>query len=118
MALIDLVGCLIRDDLERLEELFVQIDAARQFLKMVVIERQQARLSRLLIGTGISAVILAAVGIFTYCDIVGLNLPRPTLVVVAGTLIPLAILEAYVLRVATIARQTASYGPFIPESDD
>ncbi|WP_247000130.1 hypothetical protein [Halosolutus gelatinilyticus] len=111
------------EELQRIHELFVEIDAARQFLKTVVVERQLARLSRLLIYTGIPAVTIAAVGIFVYRDIAGLSVPHALLVGIAGaiivaTLVPLAILSAYILRVATIARQTATYGPFIPESTD
>lgn len=110
------------DELQQLNELFVEIDAARQFLKTVVVERQLARLSRLLIYTGIPAVTIAVIGIFTYRDIAGLTVPHSLLVVIAGTiivttLIPLVILGAYILRVATIARHTAAYGPFIPESN-
>lgn len=111
------------EELERIVELFYEIDASRQFLKTVVVEQQLARLSRLLIYTGIPAVTVAAIGIFSYRDISGLALPHPLLVVVAGTiivltLVPLAILGAYILRVATIANQTAAYGPFIPHSGD
>lgn len=111
------------DELERLNELFVEVDAARQFLKTVVVERQLARLSRLLIYSGIPAVVVAAIAIFSYRDIAGLTVSHPLLVVIAGTiivvtLVPLAILAAFVLRVATIALQTATYGPFIPESSE
>lgn len=111
------------DELERINELLVELDAARQFLKTVVVERQLARLSRQLVYTGIPAVTIAAIGIFSYRDIAGLTLTHPVLVFVAcaiviGTLAPLAILSAYVLRVATIALQTATYGPFVPESTD
>ncbi|RDI71470.1 hypothetical protein [Halopelagius longus] len=111
------------EELQRITELFVEVDAARQFLKTVVVERQLARLSRLLVYTGVPAVTVATIGIFSYRDIAGLTLPHAALVGVAGaiivaTLVPLAILSAYILRVATIAHQTAVYGPFIPESDD
>lgn len=113
----------VEDELERINELLVEIDAARQFLKTVVVERQLARLSRQLVYTGIPAVTIATIGIFSYRDIAGWTMPRPLLVCLAGviviaTLVPLAILSAYVLRVATIALQTAAYGPFIPESTD
>ena len=106
--------------LYELEELFVEIDAVRQYLKTVVVERQLARLSRLLIYTGIPAVAVAALGIFTYRDVAGLGLSHAALVLLAGTLVaatlvPLAILSAYILRVATIARQTAAFGPFVTE---
>lgn len=111
------------EKLQQIKDVFVEIDAARQFLKTVVVERQLARLSRLLIVTGIPSVTIAAVGIFTYRDIAGLSVSHDLLVVVVGTLFittlaPLIILSSYILRVATIARQTASYGPFIPESND
>jgi hypothetical protein len=108
--------------LYELEELFTEIDAVRQYLKTVLVERQLARLSRLLIYTGIPAVAVAALGIFTYRDVAGLTLSHSVLVVVAGmlvavTLVPLAVLASYILRVATIARQTAAFGPFVPEPD-
>ena len=111
------------DELQRMEELFVELDAARQFLKTVVVERQLARLSRLLVYTGIPAVAIAAIGIFSYRNLVGLPVAHPLLLGIVGTILvvtlaPLAILSAYILRVATIARQTAMYGPFIPEADD
>ena len=111
------------EELQRITELFVEIDAARQFLKTVVVERQLARLSRLLIYTGIPAVTIAAIGIFAYRDVVGLAVPHTLLAGVAATIIvttlaPLAVLSSFILRVATIARQTAAYGPFVPESTD
>lgn len=111
------------DELEAIQEVFVEIDAARQFLKTVVVERQLARLSRLLVCTGIPAVTIAVIGIFSYRDVAGLTVSRPVLVgiaslVVVTTLVPLAILGSFILRVATIALQTATYGPFVPESAD
>lgn len=113
----------MQEELQRITDLFVEFDAARQFLKTVVVERQLARLSRLLVYTGIPAVTVAALGIFVYRDIAGVTVPHTLLVVIAGLiivlpLVPLAILCAYILRVATIARQTAAYGPFIPETDE
>lgn len=111
------------EELEQLSELFYEIDAFRQFLKTLVVEQQLAQLSRLLVYTGIPAVTIAVIGIFSYRDIAWLTVPRPLLVVIAGTiviatLVPLTILAAYVLRVATIARQTAAFGPFTPDTPD
>lgn len=108
--------------LRQIEKLFIDIDAGRQFLKTVVVERQLARLSRLLIYTGIPALAFAVLGIFTYRDVVGVTVPHGLLVILAGalivaTLVPLVVLGAYILRVATIARRTAAFGPFVPESD-
>ncbi|GAA0683046.1 hypothetical protein ACFQDG_00460 [Natronoarchaeum mannanilyticum] len=112
----------VAEQLQRIEELLSEIDAARQYLKTVVVERQLAQLSRLLIYTGLFSVTVALLGIFTYRDIAGVTAPYALLVVAAGllvvtTLLPLAILSAYILRVATIARQTAAFGPFVPESE-
>lgn len=109
--------------LRQINELFIEIDAARQFLKTVVVERQLARLSRLLIYTGIPAVTIAAIGIFRYPETAAIAVSQDVRIVVVGTLfvttlVPLVILSAYILRVATIARQTAAFGPFIPESSD
>ncbi|WP_137286182.1 hypothetical protein [Halorussus salinisoli] len=107
--------------LNEIEEQFTEIDAARQYLKTVVVERQLARLSRLLVYTGIPSVAVAALGIFTYRDIAGLTLYHAAMVSIAGSLVvfslvPLAVLSAYILRVATIARRTAAFGPFVPAS--
>ena len=109
-------------NLDEIAELFAEIDAARQYLKTVVIERQLAELSRLLIYTAIPAVAVAALGIFTYRDVAGVDLSHPALVVVAGglltaSLVPLAVPSAYILRVATIARQTAAFGPFVYDAE-
>ncbi|RBI63203.1 hypothetical protein DMJ13_01255 [halophilic archaeon] len=113
--------------LHRVEELMMEIDAARQYVKTVVVERQLSQLSRLLIYTGIFAVAVATLGIFSYQDVAGLTVSRTLLVAVASVfvvvpLVPLAILGAYILRVATIARRTAAFGPFVPadrrSSDD
>ncbi|UPV76525.1 hypothetical protein M0R89_18505 (plasmid) [Halorussus limi] len=121
----DEFGAELRDEtsakLYRVEELFTEIDAGRQYLKTVVVERQLARLSRLLIYTGIPSIAVAAVGIFTYRDVAWLTLSKPVLVGVAAaivvtSLVPLAVLAAYILRVATIARRTAAFGPFVEAS--
>lgn len=113
----------VDDKLERINELLVEVDAARQFLRTVVVEHQLARLSRQLVYTGIPAVTIATIGIFSCRDIAGLTVPRHLLIclasaIIIGTLVQLPILCPYVLRVATIALQTATYGPFIPESAD
>lgn len=108
--------------LDELEELFILIDSARQYLKTVVVERQLARLSRLLIFTGLLAVVAAVVGIFSYRDVAGLTPTHPVQVLIAGTLVtvtlvPLAVLSAYILRVATIARGTATFSAFVSSSE-
>jgi len=66
--------------------------------------------SRLLV----SLVILLVIGlVFVTTAVLGLA----TGLIVVTTLLPLVILSAYILRVATIAQQTAAFGPFVPESE-
>lgn len=108
--------------LVEVRELFKEIDAARQYLKTLVVERQLAHLSRLLIHTGVPAVTVAGLGILSFRDFPDVAVPAPVVLLVAGltlvaTLSPLAVLSSYVLRVATIAHQTASFGPFIPRTE-
>lgn len=105
-------------ELADLQELFTLFDAARQYIKTVVVESQLVKLSRQLVYTGIIAVAIAVVGIFTYKRVATLSLPGPALLIissalVAVTLSPLAVPSAYVLRVATVARETAAFGTFL-----
>ncbi|WP_227376336.1 hypothetical protein [Haladaptatus halobius] len=110
------------DRLGEIQELFMELDAARQYLKTLFIQRELSELSRVLIYTGIPAILLAGLAIFTYRDMPGLSIPRPLIVVlvsatVAASLAPLAILSAYIVRVALIAQRTAAFGPFIPHEE-
>lgn len=110
-----------KETLDETEELFLELDAARQYFKTLVVERELATLSRLLIYSGVSAVVIAGVAILSFRDLPGVTLPRWSILLamsasVTASLAPLAVLSAYVLRVATIARRTASFGPFIPST--
>ena len=107
------------DRLGEIQELFLELDAARQYLKTLFVQRDLSELSRVLIYTGIPAILLAGLAIFTYRDMPGLSIPRPIVVVlvsatVAISLAPLAVLSSYIARVALIAQRTAAFGPFIP----
>lgn len=110
------------DRLEEIQELFMELDAARQYLKTLFVQRELAELSRVLIYTGIPSILLAGLAIFTYRDMPGLSIPRPIIVVlvsatIAASLAPLAVLSSYIVRVALIAQRTAAFGPFIPREE-
>lgn len=112
----------MNDRLGEIQELFMEFDAARQYLKTLFVQRELSELSRVLIYTGIPAILLAGLAIFTYRDIPNISIPRPIVVVlvsatVAASLTPLAVLSAYIARVALIAQRTAAFGPFIPSKE-
>lgn len=100
----------------------MELDAARQYLETLFVQRELSELSRVLIYTGIPAILLAGLAIFTYRDVPGISIPRPIVVslvsaTVAISLAPLAVLSAYVARVALIAQRTAAFGPLIPHEE-
>ena len=110
------------ETLDELEELFLELDAARDYLKTLWVQRELAELSRMMLYTGLPAVIVAGLGIFIAPEIPGLTIARPTIVVllsatIAVSLVPLSVLLAYVVRIALIAQRTAAFGPFIPEDE-
>ena len=108
--------------LDELEDLFLELDAARDYIKSLWIQRELAELSRMMLYTGLPAVIVTALGIFIAPEIPGFTIARPIIVVllsatVAVSLVPLSVLLAYVVRIALIAQRTAAFGPFIPEDE-
>lgn len=105
------------DSLDRILELFEDIDTTREYLKTLSIQRELARLSGKLLYTGMAAIVVAGLAILGYRSSPALALSNASLTVVAGgvfavTLSPLAILVSHMLRVATVARRTAAFGPF------
>lgn len=101
-------------------ELLEHVGVARQYLKSLYFQRELADLSRKLLYAGIPALGLLLVTTWVY----GQG-PTPTvqgpaldlLVVATGTaaFAPLAVFLAYVFRIATIIRRTASMVPFTIE---
>lgn len=108
--------------LDDLEELFLELDASRDYLKTLWVQRELAELSRMMLYTGIPAVLVAALAIFGYRDIPGITVPQPLIVVllsatVAISLLPLSVLLAYIGRIALVAQRTAAFGPFVPRDE-
>ncbi|WP_050025299.1 hypothetical protein [Halorubrum saccharovorum] len=108
----------ISEKLKAIEELLESIAVVRQFYKTIAIQEDLATLSRLLVYSGVTA-LAAAVTVTLVYRTNSVTIPAealPVLVSVAIGLIvaPLALFVAYILRAATVARQTVSVGPFIP----
>lgn len=112
----------MKSNLDELEELFLELDAARDYLKTLWVQRELAELSRMMLYTGLPAVLFAALVIFSYRNLPNLDLPRPFIVIfvsatIAVTLLPLSLLVAYMGRVALVVQRTAAFGPFIPQDE-
>ncbi len=107
-----------RTELEAIEELLESIAIVRQFYKTIALQQDFAILSRLIVYSGLLA-LLTTVSLTLLYRTGSATLASGTLLVVVsvglGVIVsPLALFAAYILRAATIARQTVSVGPFIP----
>ncbi len=104
------------DDIGRMLE---ALAITRQYFKTIAIQQELAKLSRLIIFTGLPALLVAF-----YVTLVYRTSPTSVLnpdllpVVVGGAIAvviaPLVVLLVYILRIATIMRYTVSVGPFAP----
>jgi hypothetical protein len=109
-------------EIEDVLELLEAIAIARQFFKTLAIQQDLARLSRFIAYSGLSAFVTTIVLTLLYKSSSGAYVPPETLTAVVllgfGVIIsPLAVLIAYILRVATIAFYTVSVGPFVPPKE-
>lgn len=106
------------ESLDRIAELFKDVDTIREYLKTLSIQRELARLSAKLLYTGMFAIVVAGLAILGYRNVPAFTLSTAAVTVVAAgvfaiSLSPLAILVSHMLRVATVARRTATFGPFV-----
>lgn len=111
-----------RDRLDAARELLRAVAVLRQYLKTIATQQQLARLSRLVAYTGVAGVATSMLLALVYNNSSGAVLPAGWLppVVTAGfavMVLPLAVLVAYILRVATVARYTVSAGPLVPPEE-
>lgn len=93
------------------------IDVARQYFKTIYLQQELAAVSRTLFYVGLPAVVLVGTTLFLFTGASGPAVPRsvvPLLVPAAITvgLLPLVVLFAFILRVATVTRRTAAILPF------
>lgn len=108
----------VMTELTAIEDLLESVAIVRQFYKTIAIQQDLATLSRLLVYTGVTALVTVICITLMYRTSsttlpVGL-LPVVVSVGIGIIVTPLALFVAYVLRAATVARQTVSVGPFVP----
>lgn len=89
----------------------------RQYLETLYMQRELTGLSRKLLYTGVPAIVIGIAAAWLYGLSTGPTLSEPTLSVVVPAaaaigLVPLTVFSAYIVRIATIARRTASLMPF------
>ena len=104
-------------ELRSIDELMEAIAVVRQFYKTLAIQQDFATLSRLIVYSGVVALV-SAISLTLVYRTNSVTLPQSVLPVVVpigiGAVVsPLALFVAYILRAATVARQTVSVGPFI-----
>lgn len=107
----------VLDTLDGLEHRLEQLDVARQYFKTIYIKQELADVSKLVMYTGLVAVIVAIAALV----VTGYRTsPYPYLqhlllvpLAVTVTLVPLVLLISHVARIATVARRTAAITPFL-----
>ncbi|MFC4990388.1 hypothetical protein [Saliphagus infecundisoli] len=108
--------------LSELGELNVVVDATRQYFMAIYLQQELARLSRRITYSGTAALLTSTLVIMIYAS----GYPPvahegPLLVLVSLALAmafsPLAILFAYVIRIATVLKRTSAPGAFTPPGE-
>ncbi|MFP8951910.1 hypothetical protein ACLI4Z_02890 [Natrialbaceae archaeon A-arb3/5] len=111
-----------RESLDGLIEALELFGVAREHFKTTYLQRELTRFSQLTIYFGVPAILSAMILGFLYGDVGGASISMDYLPLAASALVtvvasPLALLSAFILRTATIARRTSSTGPMVPQKD-
>lgn len=93
------------------------IDIARQYFKTIYLQEELAILSRILFYAGLPAVAIVISGLFVFTAPSGTSVSRTVLAIgmpaiIAIGFVPLAILFAFIIRIATVSQRTAAMLPF------
>lgn len=109
------------EHLDAVQQLLESVAVTRQFFKTLAIQQDLARLSRMLVYVGLLSLLVILWLTLSYTSS-AVAIPaayRPYAVSggLAVIVSPLAILVAYMLRVATIALFSVSVGPFVPPEE-
>ncbi|SEW01948.1 hypothetical protein [Natrinema salifodinae] len=108
--------------LAELRELFVIADATRQYFTTIYLQRELARLSRLITYSGTAAILLSSLVIMIYASgyppvaFEGWLLALVSLAL-AVAFSPLAVLFAYVVRISAVLMRTSAPGAFTPPGE-
>ncbi|NHN47683.1 hypothetical protein G9464_08740 [Halostella sp. JP-L12] len=105
------------EDLDEMLDLLEDVGVARKYFKTLYMQRELADLSKKLLYTGVPAITAALVSVWIYGENLGPMLNTPFLeiaifLLTAIAFLPITVLFAYVLRIATVTRGTASTVPF------
>lgn len=104
-----------RDSIDRIIDRLQEIDVARQYFKSIYLEDGLSELSRMLFYVGLPSqvVVTAAMMAMTASDPGTVVSARPTVsVVVVAGFVPLVVLFAYILRMASVTQRTVATVPF------
>ena len=107
----------LRETLDDLASDLENLDVARQYFTTAFMKGELATLSRLLLYVGVLAVSVPVALLFQPSTYPGAAAPMPalyalSLLAVLFGLLPLALLIAFVLRIATVAQRIAVISPF------
>ena len=107
--------------LEEIEQQLKQLDIARQYFKTIFIERELADISKLVMYSGLVALVVALVFLLVIGYTTRGISPQERLVLVplaiVINLLPLVLLVTHMLRIATVARRTVAITPFIASTE-
>lgn len=108
-------------ELEALDDLLESLAIVRQFFKTLALQQDFAVLSRLLVYSGVLA-LMASLSLTLVYSADAVAVPASSLRVlvplgVGVVVAPLAVFATYVLRGATVAYRTVSVGPFVPPEE-
>lgn len=119
----DELSSTVSDELDELIQSLEQVDIARQYFKSIYMQSELARLSRVLLYVGVPAATSSLLLLFIYAGAPGtpvtidnLELFVPVVVVLGFS--PLAVLSAYVLRIAVVAQRTVAITPFVTPNEE
>lgn len=103
-------------------EILELFSTAQEHFKTIYLQRELTRFSQLTINCGIPAVLAAVLISVIYGDIGGATisstyLPYVTSLLATIVLVPLVLLDSYILRTATLTRRFAVIGPILPQKD-
>ncbi|SDF59977.1 hypothetical protein [Halorientalis regularis] len=108
-------------ELAAIDDLLGAIAITRQFFKTLSLQQDFARLSRVVAYSGLVALVASIAMALVYrpdsVTVPAQYLPLVFSLGIGVIVTPLAVFIAYVFRAATIARQTASVGPFVPPEE-
>lgn len=104
---------LITDLVHRLQD----IDIARQYFKVIYLREELAVLSRHLFYIGLASVATVIGGLFVFTAVEGVSVSSSSLTVIMPLIItigllPISLLFAFILRIATVSQRTAATLPF------